>query len=270
MKLFDLLQTLDSALDPTCCKVHLACWNSVENPLDIYLAGNFDEWQAWQSKQNFQRPLVLSLIALPQPSQWLFAGVYDSLGSQPGEGGYRYELRRRSATDELDGRLIVAFSRPGRQSYLRGERWLDQLLISEIRPDRMRVSDFRGYSWSLLTKSDLDIVVRQAVPSWRAALSAVAGIYVISDTATGKLYVGSATAGEGIWSRWCAYSTSGHGGNVELKALLDREGPGYANNFQFGVLEIADTHASQDDVLKREAYWKQLLLSRTPHGYNAN
>ena len=134
----------------------------------------------------------------------------------------------------------------------------------------MRVSDFRGYSWSLLTKSDLDIVVRQAVPSWRAALSSVAGIYVISDTATGKLYVGSATAGEGIWSRWCAYSTSGHGGNVELKALLDREGPGYANNFQFGVLEIADTHSSQDDVLKREAYWKQLLLSRTPHGYNAN
>ena len=82
--------------------------------------------------------------------------------------------------------------------------------------------------------------------------------------------MGSATAGEGIWSRWCAYSATGHGGNIELKALLNREGSEYADNFQFSVLEIADTHASQDDVLERETFWKQMLLSRTPYGYNAN
>jgi hypothetical protein len=111
--------------------------------------------------------------------------------------------------------------------------------------------------------------VRQQLESWRAALSAVAGVYVIADRLTGKLCVGSATAGEGIWSRWCAYAATGHGGNRELKQLLQVEGDAYADNFQFGALEIADTHASQEDVLAREAHWKVLLLSCT-HGYNSN
>src|SRR4029077_10758394 len=121
-----------------------------------------------------------------------------------------------------------------------------------------------------LTKQHLGIVVTQEIESWRSALANVAGIYVIGDRSTGKLYVGSATGGEGIWSRWCAYSATGHGGNSELKDLLKREGDAYAENFQFGVLEIVDTHASTDDVLRRESHWKNLLLTRVPHGYNAN
>ena len=62
---------------------------------------------------------------------------------------------------------------------------------------------------------------------------------------------------------------TGHGGNLELKRLLQAEGAAYADNFQFGVLEIADAHASTEDILARESYWKELLLSGA-HGYNAN
>ena len=222
MRVFDLLQALDSEIDPARCKIHLACSNGIDDPLQVFLAGDFDEWQSWQTKRNFERPLVLSLIALPQPTQWLFAGVHDAMAFEQGGCGFHYKLKRRDTTDEFDGRLVVSFRRSGRQSYLLAERWATQLEILEIRPERMRISEFRGYSWTLLTKSQLDIVVRQAVHSWRAALSAVSGVYLISDRASGKLYVGSATAGEGIWSRWCAYSSTGHGGNIELKALQDR------------------------------------------------
>ena len=269
MKLFQLLQALDPDVAPEKCKLHLAVWTGLDDPLDVYLAGEFDAWQAWQRNRNFERPIVVALIALPQPGLWLFAGAHDSLGFHEDGGGYRYDLRRRPSTDELNGRLVVEFKRPGRQSYLLGERWADRIEVSEIRSDRIRVSDFRGYSWAMLSKQELDTVVRQSVDSWRAALSAVAGVYVIADRATGKLYVGSATAGEGIWSRWCAYSATGHGGNRELKVLLNSKGGEYADNFQFGVLEVADSHASQEDVLARESYWKSLLLSRE-HGYNAN
>ena len=129
--------------------------------------------------------------------------------------------------------------------------------------------EFPGYSWVMLTKQRLDVVVEQQVASWKAALANVAGVYVIADRASGKLYVGSATGDEGIWSRWCAYSQTGHGGNRELRRLLRDKGIAYAENFQFGVLEIADTHASDDDVLQRESRWKELLLTRD-HGYNAN
>jgi len=272
MQLFQLLASLDSELTPERCKLHLAGWNGSEDPLDVYLAGGFDDWQSWQNKKNFERDFVVSLIDLSGSNRWLFAGVHDSDGSawNPRNRCYRYDLHRRSQTDELDGRLVVSFKRPGRQSYLLGDRWADALEVAEILPEKRHVEDFPGYSWAMLSKQRLDIVVRQPVESWRAALGAVSGVYVITDRATGKLYVGSATAGEGIWSRWCAYSTTGHGGNRELRQLLEAEGDEYADNFQFGVLEIADTHASQQDILERESHWKDLLQSRVPHGYNAN
>lgn len=271
MQLFQLLTSLDNEITPQRCKLHLACWNGREDPLDVYLAGRFDDWQAWQGKRNFERKFVVSLIAMPGSDRWLFAGTHDSDGSKWHSGNqcYRYKLRRRSQTDELDGRLVVKFKRPGRQSYLLGDRWINLLEIAEIRPEKLRVAEFPGYSRALLSKQHLDIIVRQQVESWKVALSAISGIYVIADRATGKLYVGSATAGEGIWSRWCSYSVTGHGGNRELVRLLKEKGDAYADNFQFGILEIVDTHASQEDILTRESYWKDLLQSRT-HGYNAN
>lgn len=82
--------------------------------------------------------------------------------------------------------------------------------------------------------------------------------------------MGSATAGESIWSRWCAYSTTGYGGNIEPEDLPDREGSEYTDNFEFSILEIADTHASQDDALERETHWEEPLLNRKPHGHNAD
>lgn len=272
MRLFQILQLLDVQVVPEKCKVHLAVWNGEENPLDVYLAGEFDDWQSWQSQKHFERPLVVSLIALPTGNNWLFAGVHNSEGSEWFEerNMYRYRLSRRSGPDELDGRLIARFERPGRQSRLLGENWSQAMEVAEIRPEKVRIAEFPGYSWTMLTKQRLDIVVKQAIESWRSALANVAGVYLIADQHTGKLYVGSATGGEGIWSRWCAYSATGHGGNSELKDLLTREGHSYAENFQFGVLEIADTHASTDDILRRESHWKSLLLSRVPHGYNAN
>ena len=95
------------------------------------------------------------------------------------------------------------------------------------------------------------------------------GIYVIADAKTGKFYVGSATGDEGIWSRWCSYATTGHGGNKDIRALLRHKGTDYVQQFCFGILEIADTHASATDILRRESHWKELLQTRE-HGYNAN
>ena len=100
-------------------------------------------------------------------------------------------------------------------------------------------------------------------------MSAVAGVYLITDTSTGKLYVGSATGDGGIWARWSQYAATGHGGNKELKKLLKSEGADYARHFQYAVLEIADTHASAEEVIRREAHWKRVLGSRE-HGYNNN
>ncbi len=45
MQLFQLLTLLDDQVLPERCKVRLAGCNGSEDPLDVYLAGNFEDWQ---------------------------------------------------------------------------------------------------------------------------------------------------------------------------------------------------------------------------------
>lgn len=270
MELFNILRMYDDKALAKDCKLHLARDNGVDNPLDLYRADTFEDWQRWQTKANFGRPLVVALIQHSR-NRWLFAGVYgvDGRTFVKKADQYRYDMTLRPQAAPLSGRLIVQFKRPGRQSYLNAERWAPDLIVSELYAERIRVVDFSGYTNTRLSKTQLDVIVTHAHPSWKSALSSVAGVYVISDTKSGRLYVGSATGTRGIWGRWCEYSSTGHGGNRDLRQLLKERGQDYANNFQFGVLETADTRASDDDVRARETHWKELLLSRT-HGYNAN
>ena len=117
----------------------------------------------------------------------------------------------------------------------------------------MEIADFPGFVWVSVTKRELDLVVTQNVASWESALASVSGVYLITDAATGKFYVGSATGEGGIWARWASYSATGHGGNKELRALLKGEGTDYAANFRFSVLETADTHTTPDEIVQRRA-----------------
>jgi hypothetical protein len=269
LQLFSVLQLLDPAVDPAQCKIHLAGWNGHEDPLDQFLGGTFEAWQSRQTQRNFERAQILALIQLPQRHRWLFAGVHESHGcSRPPNSQYHvYETSLGQKTAGLVGRLVVAFERPGRQSYLLAENWVDAMNVAEIRPERLSLEAFPGYSRVALTKSQLDLVIGQRPDSWYAALSQLAGIYVITDRTSGKLYIGSASGQEGLWARWSCYSQTGHGNNQELRELLQERGADHAANFQFGILEVAGTHG--DDLPAREAHWKRLLLTRT-HGLNGN
>jgi len=268
--LFALLQVANPSLNPEECKLHLATWNG-EDPVDVYLAGNFDEWQRWQTKRNFERKYVIALIALPAQNQWLFVGLYTTHGSEwrKEHNLHYYQMLPDVSCAEFEGRLLVSFSRTGRQSYLNAENWATEISVAELKAEKLSIAEFPGYRSINLSKGELDAIVRQSIESWRTALSNVAGIYVISDTASGKLYVGSATGEGGIWKRWSQYAATGHGGNKELRELLRETGATSADNFRFAVLEIADIHSSEKEVLRRESHWKEVLLTRE-HGYNAN
>ena len=269
MELFDLLNLKEPNINPTECKIHLAVWNGINNPIDVFLSGEFEDWQSWQTKRNFERPYIISLIQLSGRNKWLFAGLFQSEESEYIEVKelYKYVTSEVKGIDDLTGRLVVSFERTGRQSYLNAERWHSSIKVEELKAKKIEIEKFKGYKKVLITKSELDIIVTQSSDSWKSALSNVAGVYLITDIKTGKLYVGSATGQLGIWQRWCDYSNNGHGGNKDLSASLKKEGTAYANNFQYSILEIADTHASLEDILQREAHWKRVLCS-VNHGYN--
>ena len=271
MELFQTLMMLAPEITPEKCKIHLAGWNGTDDPLDVYVAGEFEDWQSWQTKKNFEREYVISLIALPQANQWLFAGAYESHGCKQIDGSapHRYNLHRLTSTDKLNGRLIIEYERDGRNAYRNAENCAASMRVAEIRPERLSIAEFPGYTQTMLTKRQLDTIVKQQHVSWKSALASVAGVYVIADRLTGKLYVGSAAGEEGIWGRWCAYARTGHGDNAELRSLLSLEGIDYAANFQYGILETSDSRATKIEILARESHWKQLLSTR-PYGYNAN
>lgn len=270
MQLFPLLALENSAVIASDSKIHLATYNGLEDPLDVYLSGGFEDWQRRQNRKNFERKFVVSLIALKAPQSWLFAGVHRSGSAETRpDGTYFYPLVQEDACKELNGRLIVKFKRPGRQPYLNADSFSSGLNVSEIRPTRISIASFPGFKSVRLTKMQLDLIVREQFPEWHSALSSVAGVYLITDSSTGKMYVGSATGQGGIWDRWSAYSDNGHGGNVLLRQVMQELGTEHAQNLRYSVLEIADTHASVNEVLEREAHWKAVLHTRQ-HGLNAN
>ncbi|MEW9898972.1 GIY-YIG nuclease family protein [Chitinivorax sp. PXF-14] len=171
--------------------------------------------------------------------------------------------------DDLIGRVIVEHARAGRASYLIGKSDGGAFSISEVREKKLSVEEFPGFNSVCVSFSKLKLIIEQQIQSWYGALSNIKGVYLITDRETGKLYVGSATGDCGLWQRWSSYVTSGHGGNKELIALLKNKPIDYCSRFQYSILEIADSHASDGYIGKREIYWKDVLMSRV-HGYNSN
>jgi len=94
------------------------------------------------------------------------------------------------------------------------------------------------------------------------------------DIFTPPLTVGSAYGEKGIWSRWKDYFDSGgHAGNKLIKKLLLNQNSGvdYARNyFQFCLLEQISSRDSEQYVIQRESFWKDVLLTRGKYGLNEN
>lgn len=274
MLLFDLIKIWEASFDPSRAKVHLARYNGNEHPLQEFLQGTFDEWQRVQTGRNFERDFVVSLVQDGHPTRWLFAGLFRSHGATQEQGEnrtvYYYNLDRLPSADAWSGRVCLSSNYTSRSSYLKGETLMHDLSVTEVLADRRSIPSFPGFKQVHLTKPELDLLVKQCPDAWRSALASVKGIYLISDTATGKLYVGKADGADGIWGRWCTYAKSGHGGN---KALRDELGlvanSGRVAAFRFSILEIADLSATPQEILEREAHWKAVLLTKE-YGHNLN
>ena len=128
---------------------------------------------------------------------------------------------------------------------------------------------FPGYENINLAFDELENLVRKGLPDWKAPLESVKGIYLITDTSTGRRYVGAAYGDQGIWGRWNEYINSGHGGNAELRTLVTDPNLDYCRkNFRFALLEHHSALTNRDIILAREAFWKEVLLSRGQQGLN--
>ena len=270
------LSLLLGDLNPRACKLHCAVFNGEDHPADV-IARDWEEWVGWNSyratRDDFNRQYIFSLAqARDEAGIWLFGGVFEVVGRRPDPHDFSYDVELREQF--LPGcikRLKVAFRPTGRNVRLNMENYVEQIHVAEILREPYSGEPFPGHDSINVSLAELSVVYRQERADWRGALQHMKGIYVIHDRVTGKSYVGSATAENGgIWARWGQYVATGHGGNVDLRALVKREGDAYARtNLAFSLLQVLPPATPDAEILRREDFWKDVLLSR-PFGHNRN
>jgi hypothetical protein len=267
------LSSIFEITDPKAYKVHAARWNGTDQPLDVFVRDR-DEWISWNSwrsvKDEFNRDFILSLVHFyPERDSWLFGGIFrvlERVGT--GDWGYRVEICDRGK--ELVGRLKLI------GSVSRGRSFLlptieERLTVSEILKEPYGGLAFPGYQNTSLDFASLEAIFRNERADWKTALQHVKGVYVIADKSNGRKYVGSAYGDTGIWSRWHEYIATGHGWNKELVGLAPTTGPEYArSNFRMTLIECWPFQTVDTIIRAREGFWKEALLTRGAHGYNAN
>ena len=178
-----------------------------------------------------------------------------------------YHLEATDILAELKNRLVIDWGK-GTINWCQNGTTDKEIL--EIRPAVSEV-EFISYDKVLLSFDTLRKIVynKAAYKEWEDKLSAVAGVYLITDTKTGKHYVGSASGLEGgIWGRWSEYARTKHGGNKRLVELITAD-PDYCYNFQYSILEVFPLKRDKQEVLEYEQLYKRKLYS-IPFGLNDN
>ena len=257
--------------DPDQYKLHLANTSpDGTRPLDAFIA---DEWLKWNEyrgeRDRFNRGFIFSLIRFyPKEDAWLFGGIFEVIERHED----RYVLEEDVEYRKYVGRVIVSFHQyQGMMgSAFRLENFIQEFELREILPSAYTGETFPGFENISHDFHLLEPIFQSEKDDWKATLSSIKGVYVISDKKNGKQYVGSAYGDMGIWARWACYMGTGHGWNDELTKLISEKTIKYAReNFHFSIVEIMLMTTADEEVRERESFWKGVLLSRE-HGYNRN
>lgn len=195
-----------------------------------------------------------------------YIGVYKLIGKkQLVDGSYEYQMEEVDEKfDDLKERVIIRW-----ENAISWHQWIkNEMEVIEIHPG-LHYRQFTDYSDFILNFEELKEIVTKQYSDWKKMLSATKGIYLISDTKTGKLYVGSAYGEDGIWGRWTKYvSTNGHGDNKTLKELILAD-PRHGTNFEFSILMLLPRSITPEEAIKKERLFK-IKLGTNSFGLNNN
>ena len=231
-----------------------------ENELEILLEGQY-----WNNKRKYYREgqTTIGFLKLYDDLWLLFhvgevtkdLNIYDGMG---------YEFKELSNFNALIGRLVIKFKNRSQTMIRLAETVIYDCEVHQILPDQFENDLFPGYDKVRLSWVDLNRIIYKE--GWKVALENQKGVYLVTDTSNGKMYVGSAYGEEMILGRFKTYVRNGHGGNVELKKIgFDH----IKSHFEYSILEIYKSTTDDKTILERESWWKEILKTRK-FGYNLN
>lgn len=269
----DLLHFDDAEVPNVRVKFNIS--NGYDDPLDLYKT-NPDEvnvtWFLWHDDRRYFNvgQTAICLLKL-RGDQWLLTTIKKITRLLDVTDGVGYDADEVKEYEQYFGRLVVEYHNPCRTMGRKYENVMDELEVVQILNEQYTGNEFPGYENVRLSYPLLKNIVDRQLPGWVDALRNQKAVYLITDTKTGKMYVGSATSQTGmLLQRWSSYAADGHGGNVELRELVKQQGLDYVKeNFQYSILENYNARMDDGYILKRESWWKETLCTRT-HGYNKN
>lgn len=244
-------------------------WNYLINGEEDPEWINMNSWKTKHANNNLNR--CDYLLAFAQyypygPAFYIFGGMYKVEKIIPevfDQCGYKLTLLDEFA--DYRKRLIIKLSKPiGREIYNKPYSTIQRDFdpeIYELAPST-KLGTFPGYNNVLLTHNDLQTIFNMEAPEWKAALSCVKGVYCITDTSNGEIYIGSASGDVGgIWQRWSSYANVNDltGGNKAFEELKKCDEKRIINNFTYSILEIFDMRTKREVIIHREEYWKRVF-----------
>ena len=141
--------------------------------------------------------------------------------------GRGYDLTPQNNGNEFRKRLVLKFPKKIGQAYCQKYNNVmknNKPEIYTILPETS-LGAFIGYKNIKLTQPQLQEIIKNKATEWKAALSNVKGVYVITDVKTGKLYIGAAYGKDGIWGRWKGYANVKNLTNPKEDINLNRKHP---------------------------------------------
>ncbi|WP_027128614.1 GIY-YIG nuclease family protein [Fusobacterium perfoetens] len=244
-----------------------------ERPSDV-LARSREDWLGWQiykERENGERfPYPVKYIfsfAQLSGNEFIFGGIFEILD----RSGKEYKVKYVDKYQDLIGRVVLTYTgKNKRGTVFRPSHILENSEIIEIYKSAYKGEKFPGIENINHTYKQLRIVYDNKLEDWKNILSNIKGIYLLTDTKTGKHYVGSAKGVDSIYGRWSNYIYGFDGGNKELIKLRKEEGEEYfKENFKFSILEVFGMSFEDKNIEAKESLWKEKLMSRQ-FGYNSN
>lgn len=280
IKLNDILHLPDEELADAKIGLNME-WNNRSHFLDWYESDEKNRkvdftYHAHQAnRRNFTKigQICIGFVRIPtDPDKWLLVSV-GRITSLPDDIASTCDHEELPQFQALLGRLIVRYHKGNTFSryIFNANPLINELEVSEILPSIMEPLDVRSLDEIHFPYSTLrQILDGVRYGNIRALLNGIKGVYCLTDTKTGKLYIGSAYGTDGLLQRWKNYIDSQSGGNKELVALLESEGEEYFREyFEFTLIEHFPKSTPKEDIIQRENFWKVAFSSRL-HGYNAN
>lgn len=258
-------------------RIKFNIYNGHTDPLELYIE-NPDkvniEWFLWHdSRRYFHTGQIAICFLRVSTDTWLLTTIKEIIKELDvsDAGGIGYEAVEIEKYKKYFGRVLVKYHNTNKSMGRTYKSLINELEVLEVLNDLFTGNDFPGYENVRLTYKQLKNIIDRQMPGWIAALQNQKAVYLITDTNTGKLYVGSATAQRGmLLQRWSNYIFDGHGGNEGLKELVNSKGFDYIKkHFQYSILENYNAKMDDNYVLKRESWWKNTLKSRE-FGLNKN